>query len=51
MHSIDVAYHITDGVVWSVCWSVGYDVRPTKTSELIDMLFGVWSFEAKGTVY
>jgi len=35
---------VTDGVAWSVGLSVGLSrVSPTKTAELIEMPFGLWT--------
>jgi len=37
---------VTDGVAWSVSWSVGLSViivSPAKLAESIEMLFGIWT--------
>jgi len=37
---------VTDGVVWSVCLSVGRSVTivsPEETAEPIEMLFEIWT--------
>jgi len=37
---------VTDGVAWSVCWSVCHDREPCKTAETIQMPFELWTYVA-----